>query len=90
MTVDTPHSHCKDHHHDTRLPRCQHRPHRQPPALPPMLPCKQASTYQRNGTEEKGKRVDGEVHENDEGLLMNDGGYRYLAMGNAKPETKNQ
>ena len=39
---------------------------------------------------EKGKRVDGEVHENDEGLLMNDGGYRYLAMGNAKPETKNQ
>jgi len=55
-----------------------------------MFPCEQARSYQRNGTKEKGKRVDGEVHENDEELLMNDGGYCYLAMGNAKPETKNQ
>jgi len=55
-----------------------------------MLPSKQASPYQSYCTQEKGNGINGEVHENDEGLLMNDGGYRYLAMGNAKPETKNQ
>jgi len=55
-----------------------------------MFPCEQARSYKRNGTKEKGKRVERKVHENDVGLLMNDGGYRYLAMGNAKPETKNQ
>ena len=58
--------------------------------MPPVFPCEQAGSNDRHGTEEKRKRVKGEVHENDVGLLMNDDGYRYLAMHRAKLGTKNQ